>query len=115
MEIGFNQRVGANLRRLRKANGITQAALAGLLSREGLPFHQQTIMKLESGARSLSLEEAITTADVLGVNLRWIAYADDDQWRRDGRALRRCAAASARLAQIERLASAPLTISPVDQ
>jgi transcriptional regulator with XRE-family HTH domain len=67
--IDFNQRVGANLQLHRKAKGYSQSDLAGLLEQRGLPFQQQTILKIEKGSRPLRLEEASVIADTLGIEL----------------------------------------------
>jgi transcriptional regulator with XRE-family HTH domain len=67
--IDFNQRVGANLQLHRKAKGYSQSDLAGLLEQRGLPFQQQTILKIEKGARPLKLEEASAIADILGIEM----------------------------------------------
>jgi transcriptional regulator with XRE-family HTH domain len=69
LSINFNQRVGANLQLHRKAKGYSQSDLAGLLEQRGLPFQQQTILKIEKGSRPLKLEEASVIADVLGIEL----------------------------------------------
>src|SRR5215217_1200675 len=69
VSIDFNQRVGANLQLHRKAKGYSQSDLAGLLEQRGLPFQQQTILKIEKGARPLKLEEASVIAGILGVEL----------------------------------------------
>jgi transcriptional regulator with XRE-family HTH domain len=69
LPIDFNQRVGANLQLHRKAKGYSQADLAGLLEQHGLPFQQQTILKIEKGSRPLKLEEAFVIADILGIEL----------------------------------------------
>ena len=61
----FNERVGANVRRFRKIAGLTQAALADRLRRQGHPFQQQTVLKVEGGNRPLKLEEAAELAEIL--------------------------------------------------
>jgi transcriptional regulator with XRE-family HTH domain len=61
--------VGANLQLHRRAKGYSQSDLAGLLEQRGLPFQQQTILKIEKGARPLRLEEAVVIADILGIEL----------------------------------------------
>jgi transcriptional regulator with XRE-family HTH domain len=63
----FNRRVGANLQRFRKATGMSQDGLAHELARRGLPFRQQTILKVEGGARPLKFEEAAAIAEILGL------------------------------------------------
>lgn len=78
--IDFNQRVGANLARIRKAAGWSQADLATRLTFRGLPFHQPTILKVEKGTRPLKFDEACAIAEELGVNLTSLAqYIDDEQ------------------------------------
>jgi transcriptional regulator with XRE-family HTH domain len=69
LPIGFNQRVGANLQLHRKAKGYSQSDLAGMLEQRGLPFQQQTILKIEKGTRPLKLKEAYVIADILGIEL----------------------------------------------
>ncbi len=65
----FNRSVGQNLQVLRKAAGLSQTDLAEALSARGLPFMQQTVLKVEKGSRPLKLEEAATAADVIGVTI----------------------------------------------
>jgi transcriptional regulator with XRE-family HTH domain len=61
--------VGANLQLHRKAKGYSQSDLAGMLEQRGLPFQQQTILKIEKGTRPLKLKEAYVIADILGIEL----------------------------------------------
>jgi transcriptional regulator with XRE-family HTH domain len=76
----FNQRVGANLQRLRKAAWWSQADLADQLAARGLPFGQPTVLKVEKGARPLKLEEACAIAETLGVSLAALSqYVDNEQ------------------------------------
>lgn len=56
-----------NIRHHRDLNKMTQADLARALSEKGIPFHQQTIQKIESGVRPLKLAEAFAIAECLGV------------------------------------------------
>jgi transcriptional regulator with XRE-family HTH domain len=53
----------------RKAKGYSQSDMARLLEDRGLPFQQQTILKIEKGSRPLKLEEAYMIADVLDIEL----------------------------------------------
>jgi transcriptional regulator with XRE-family HTH domain len=46
------------MKNLREARGMTQTDLAKALRSEGLPFHQQTIQRIESGERPVRLNEA---------------------------------------------------------
>jgi transcriptional regulator with XRE-family HTH domain len=66
--IDFNVRVGGNLQQLRKEKGMSQTDLAQELTERGFPFQQQTILKIEKGARPLKLEEAQVIAEILGVH-----------------------------------------------
>lgn len=67
MPTDFNRRVGANLQKLRKATGMSQDGLARELARRSLPFRQQTILKVEGGARPLKFEEAAAIAEIIGL------------------------------------------------
>jgi transcriptional regulator with XRE-family HTH domain len=69
LPIDFNQRVGVNLQRYRKAKGFSQSDLAEQLSARGLPFQQQTVLKVEKGARPLRFEEACAIAEILRIKL----------------------------------------------
>ena len=61
----FNERVGSNVQRFRKAAGLSQAELAQALSQRGASFQQQTVLKVEKGSRPLKLDEAVLIADIL--------------------------------------------------
>jgi transcriptional regulator with XRE-family HTH domain len=61
----FNQRVGSNVQKFRKAAGLSQADLAHALSQRGASFQQQTVLKVEKGSRPLKLDEAVLIADIL--------------------------------------------------
>jgi len=64
----FNKRVGANIQRLRKEKGMSQADLARELTARGYTFQHQGILKIEKGVRPLKAEEFIAVAEVLHVN-----------------------------------------------
>lgn len=61
----FNAQVGEKVKRVRRALGMTQAELAAALADRGLPFQQQTILKVERGSRPLRFEEARAIAEIL--------------------------------------------------
>jgi transcriptional regulator with XRE-family HTH domain len=66
----FDERVGANIRRIRDANGFSQADLAAELGRRGgLSWPQQTIARIEAGTRPLKFSEAVAVAETLEVEL----------------------------------------------
>lgn len=68
-ESEYDRLVGQNVQRLRKARGMTQADLAKRLGQHGLSMRQQTVVKVEQGARPLRFREADLIARVLGVNI----------------------------------------------
>jgi transcriptional regulator with XRE-family HTH domain len=63
----LNKQIGANLQRYRKASGISQGGLAQELTRRGYPTQQQTVLKIEKGARPLRADELATIAEILEV------------------------------------------------
>jgi transcriptional regulator with XRE-family HTH domain len=66
-EDDYDALVGRNVRRLRDAQGLTQADVAERLVEQGLPFRQQTIVKIEKGQRPLRQREARAIASALDV------------------------------------------------
>jgi transcriptional regulator with XRE-family HTH domain len=66
--ITFNQRVGANIQKFRKAVGMSQAELGRALGHRGFPMEQQTILTIERGSRPLKLEEFAVIAELLRVD-----------------------------------------------
>jgi transcriptional regulator with XRE-family HTH domain len=65
----YEVQVGQNLRKMREARGMTQAELAGAVAERGLPFRQQTIVKIEKGHRPLRLREAHEIAAALELRI----------------------------------------------
>ncbi len=57
------------MERRREAAGWTQTDLARKLKVRGLPFHQQTIQRIEKGERAVRLDEAFVIAEVFDVSL----------------------------------------------
>lgn len=55
--------------RLRRERGLTQTDLARRLAVWGLPFHQQTVQRVENGQRPVRLNEAKLIARELDVDL----------------------------------------------
>ncbi|MDV8065533.1 helix-turn-helix transcriptional regulator [Rhodococcus sp. IEGM 1366] len=51
--------------KLRSARGLNQTELARRIGLWGLPFHQQTIQRIEAGQRPIRLNEAHVIAEVL--------------------------------------------------
>jgi transcriptional regulator with XRE-family HTH domain len=59
----------AKFRKRRENSGLSQTAMAKLAAESGLPFHQQTIQRIEDGKRPLRLNEAIVLAKISGATL----------------------------------------------
>jgi transcriptional regulator with XRE-family HTH domain len=57
------------MRLLREARGISQAEIAARVTRMGIALPQQTIARIETGKRTLRLDEAEAIARALGVDL----------------------------------------------
>lgn len=57
------------VRRAREARSMTQTDLAKALKAFGLPFHQQTVQRIEQGERPVRLNEAYLIAQVLDLSL----------------------------------------------
>ncbi|WP_170970335.1 helix-turn-helix domain-containing protein [Nocardioides jishulii] len=65
----FDAQVGKNLEKLRKARDLTQTDLAARVAERGVPFRQQTVVKIEKGQRSLKLREVKAVANALEVGV----------------------------------------------
>lgn len=61
------------MRLLREARGLSQAEVAMRATRLGVPMPQQTIARIETGKRTLRLDEAEVIARVLGSELTHMA------------------------------------------
>lgn len=59
----------SEMRRLRENKGLTQTDLARLVKGYGLPFHQQTVARIELGTRPVRLDEAFVIAQALDARL----------------------------------------------
>lgn len=68
--------IGANVKKYRLARGMSQGDVADAMSDPDEPFHQQTVLKIEKGARSLKLAEASRLADVLKVPMAFLLIRD---------------------------------------
>lgn len=63
------QQFGARLRELREHYDLTQAALAKRLDDRGVKLDPSAIARLEKGLRSIRLNEAVTIASVMQMNV----------------------------------------------
>jgi transcriptional regulator with XRE-family HTH domain len=85
------------MRQVRERAGISQGDLSvNLALMHNVHWHQTTVGKIESGARPISLSEAVEVADLLGVPLDELAYDRGDDTPR----IERVARAYAELARI---------------
>jgi len=64
-----NVRYGTMLRRLRRERGITQTALAELMTANSWPWHQTTVARIERGERAVDAGEAVDLADLYGFSI----------------------------------------------
>jgi transcriptional regulator with XRE-family HTH domain len=65
----WEQEVGANVRRIRQARGMSQDQLAAGMTARGVPMSQPTAAKIESATRPLRVNELPALAAVLGVDV----------------------------------------------
>jgi transcriptional regulator with XRE-family HTH domain len=63
----FNHLLGANVVKVRKASGLSQADLAALLTERGFSFQQPMVGKVERGERPLKADELVAIAEILDV------------------------------------------------
>lgn len=64
-----DQRFAENLRVIREDRRMSQAELARQMKGRGWPYHQQTVHKVEAGARKVGLGEAKDLAEILGTSV----------------------------------------------
>lgn len=61
-----DQRFAANFRAAREQAGLSQRQVADQMRERGLPWHQQTVYRLESGEQPVKLREAEHLAAIVG-------------------------------------------------
>jgi transcriptional regulator with XRE-family HTH domain len=59
--------VGANVRRLREAAGLTQAELANLVTQSGHAFGEMAVWGIENGKRRVTVDDLFALGAALGV------------------------------------------------
>lgn len=75
-----DKQVGANVKRIREALGLSQAEVAARMTEDGLPgWYPQTCLKVEKGTRSLRFIEAGSLAAVLGVSMSTLLDPHDSR------------------------------------
>src|SRR5664279_107210 len=65
--------IGARVRAVRTQRGLSQGDMADLLRRQGIPWSQGTLSKVETGDRPIRLSEAPLVAHALGLELEELA------------------------------------------
>lgn len=73
----FQRTVGAIIRELRTARGLTQAQLADALTHWGMPTGATAVTRMEQGDRPLKLSEAFAVAEVLNVPVDYLTTGHD--------------------------------------
>jgi transcriptional regulator with XRE-family HTH domain len=71
-------RVGHNVRTLRERDGISQEKLAELMTARGHSWHQQTVGRTEKGHRAVKVDELEQLAQIFGVEVGRLLWADDE-------------------------------------
>lgn len=75
----LNKLIGWNLQRFRKDSGLSQTDLADELTERGVPFRQQTVLKIEKGARPLRVDEAAVIAEILDLSVDDLLRPHDER------------------------------------
>ena len=77
MNAVIQKKVGQNIRRLRKAQGMTQEILAAKLQLRGCDITRSAVAKIEVGARHLYPDEIIALREILRVSYEEIFDISD--------------------------------------
>jgi transcriptional regulator with XRE-family HTH domain len=80
--LDIERAVGARVREMRRARGISQAQLGQAMGTLGYPMEQPTVYKLENGTRPLRLNEVAALAAVFEVDVMDLLSADFDEEER---------------------------------
>jgi transcriptional regulator with XRE-family HTH domain len=64
-----DHRLASNLRALRERKGWSQSALADAMAERGIPWHQQTVTRIEAGQQQVRFGELMALAAVLETSL----------------------------------------------
>ena len=68
MNAHVEKKIGANIRRLREASGMTQEYLAAKLQINGCDITRSAVAKIEVGQRHLYPDEIVLIQQILGVS-----------------------------------------------
>ena len=69
---------GARLREIRTSRGLTQEALAEIVTAQGRPMNKAAVLRIERGERGLALDEALALAWALQVAPAHLLSPRDD-------------------------------------
>jgi transcriptional regulator with XRE-family HTH domain len=64
-----DQKLAANVRILRERKGLSQSGLADEMTAKGIPWHQQTVGRVEAGRQPVKFAEAVALASILRTSL----------------------------------------------
>ena len=73
-----DEHLATNLRVLRDRKNMSQAELAGEMAEKGIPWHQSTVARVESGRQAVRFAEAAALAEIFGVPLQRFTWAPAD-------------------------------------
>ena len=59
--------IGANIREIRRRQGLKQTELAGLLQLEGIPMTREALVKIERGAQHIQASQLRAIKNALNV------------------------------------------------
>ena len=60
--------IGANIREIRRRQGLKQTELAGLLQLEGIPMTREALVKIERGAQHIQASQLRAINNALNVS-----------------------------------------------
>ena len=60
--------IGANIREIRRRQGLKQTELAGLLQLEGIPMTREALVKIERGAQHIQASQLRAIKNALNVS-----------------------------------------------
>ena len=74
----IDQRAAEAVRTLRERDGMSQAGLAAEMAKRGIPWHQQTVGRIEAGRQSLRTAELHALAGIFGVAMERFTWSVGD-------------------------------------
>ena len=71
--------LGENIRKARKAAGVSQSELAARMQINGVTLEREAISKIETGKRFVADYELRVFAKVLGVSMEWLTLLQEEK------------------------------------